>query len=130
MQAGNYGATGFNAQHVGLGEGALNIGLGLAHGSATLSADYNILFNSNFHHKSLNGSNGYNTFRGELNPYIGAGVQIGRGLSIRIPIGLQYTMLRDPFNFFGGGALLYGRFFTDNKKGLEAWFVIGARVLL
>jgi hypothetical protein len=130
VQAGNYGATGLTVQKAGFGDGALNLGLGLAHGSATLSTDYVVLLTDRFKRKTLTSQAGYNGFRGELNPFVGGGLQIGRGLSVRIPFGLQYTMLKDPFNFFGGAALLYGRFFTDDDLGFEAWFMIGARALL
>jgi hypothetical protein len=75
---------------------------------------------------------GYNAFRGEVTPYFGGGAQfgLGAGLTLRAPVGVQYTMLKDPFNFFGGLSLMYGRFLADAPLGIQLWFFAGARVLL
>ncbi len=131
IQFGNYGATGVTAQKVGVVGGAVNLGLGLAYGSISLAGDYVWVLGQDFKTKRL-GRDGYNAFRGEVNPYLGAGAQfgLGSGLTLRFPAGFQYTMLKDPFNFFGGLALMYGRFLADADLGIQLWFMVGARVLL
>lgn len=64
--------------------------------------------------------------------YAGTGLQVGfgSGLTLRFPAGIQYTMRNDPINFFGGLSLMYGRFLADAELGIQAWFNLGARVLL
>lgn len=130
VQLGNYGATGVVAQKVGFYGGALNTGLGLAYGSATLHADYIRLMSENFEIKTLGRASSYNQLRGQYQPFFGGGLQVGRGFSFRLPVGLQYTMLRDPFDFFGGVTVVTPRFFTDERGGFQLWFNLGARLLL
>ena len=130
LQIGNYGASSLVAQRVGFYGGALNLGLGLAYNSAYLSGDYLVFLTEGFRYLSLQEVPGYNWFRGQLNPYFGGGLQVGRGVSLRLPIGLQYTMLRDPFTFYGGLTLMLGRIFSDQPFGAQLWFNLGARVLL
>ncbi len=130
VQFGNYGATGLTAQKVEFYEGALNLGLGMSLNSFALSADYIFSFEEDFSKLSLAGGNGYLPLRGKLSPFIGGGAQIARGLSIRVPFGLQYTMLKDPFNFFGGATLIFGNFFSEGGLAPQLWFNLGARILL
>ncbi len=130
VQFGNFGATGLTAQKVGFYQGSLNLGLGVAFSSFALSADYLVHFEENFTKINLADDHGYQTLRGKLSPYAGGGVNIARGLSLRVPFGLQYTMLQDPFNFFGGATLILGQLFADSKFGPQIWFNLGARILL
>ena len=120
-----------SVQKVGLASGAVNAGLGLAYGSIALSGDYVFLMGQDFKMMRLK-KDGYNAFRGEVNPYLGGGAQVGldSGLTLRIPVGMQYTMAKDPFNFFGGLSLMYGRFLADADLRIQLWFNLGARVLL
>lgn len=130
-QVGNYGGTGVSVQKVGVAGGAANFGLGLAYGSIAVSGDYLLFMGQDFKIKQLKKS-GYNDFRGEVTPYFGGGAQfgLGSGLTLRFPVGVQYTMTKDPFNFFGGLALMYGRFLADEPLGIQLWVNVGARVLL
>ena len=78
------------------------------------------------------GKDGYNPTRGEMSLYAGTGLgfDFGAGLTLRFPAGIQYTMRDDPVSFFGGLALMYGRFIADQEQGIQAWFNLGARALL
>ncbi len=129
-QVGNGAATGLVAQKAGFYNGALNVGLGLDDGSLSLHADYILIMTEDFRLLSLSKPGAYNSFRGKLNPYFGGGLQVGDGAALRAPVGLQYTMLRDPINYFGGLALMVGPFFSDDDAGLQLWFNLGIRVLL
>jgi len=130
VQLGNYGATGIVAQKVGFLDGALNLGLGLNFDDMALQADYLVFLTEDWDRLHLPKTAGYNAFRGHLNPYFGGGVGVGRGFALRLPFGLQYTMVKDPFNFYGGLVLVVGRFFTDERVGPQLWFNLGARILL
>lgn len=131
IQLGNHGATGFCFQKYGLYEGAVSVAAGLAYGTITFSLDYTTLFTPAFKRIRLTNSGTYNTFRGQIQPYAGGGVQLADGFSLRVPFGAQYTMLKDPFVFFGGAAILYGQF-LDKSDGasVELWYNLGARILL
>lgn len=129
-QLGNYGSTGVVFQKVGFYDGALNLGLGLAFGGISAHADYVILMSEHFERVHSPANPGYNALRGQLRPYVGGGVQVGNGLAFRIPFGLQYTMTKDPFDFYGGLVPVIGRFLTKSDFGAQLWFEIGARVLL
>lgn len=131
VQLGNHGATGFCFQKYGVYEGALSLATGLAYGTITFSFDYLAIFNQSFQRVRLAIPESYNNFRGQIQPYAGAGIQLADGFSLRVPVGAQYTMLKDPFIFFGGAAMLYGQF-ADETGGASAelWYNLGARILL
>jgi hypothetical protein len=62
--------------------------------------------------------------------YVGGGLGLQHGAWVRVPIGVQYTMLRDPCTFYGGFALALGPFLSDHGLGPEAWLSFGMRLLL
>ncbi len=130
VQIGNYGATGLMAQRLGVMDGAVNLNLGLAYGGLLVGADYLFLYDQDFQRRRLTASDTYNQQRALVMPYFGAGVQVGEGLGIRLPIGLQYAMARDPFNFNGGATIVVGRFLDDDDVGIGVWFHLGAAVML
>lgn len=130
VQIGNYGGTGLCLQKLGFNGGALNLSLGLDGGSIAVSADYLVLFTEAWRPQRLGRGQGYAAVRGQLTPYIGGGVEVERGIGLRVPAGLQYTMVRDPFNFFGGLAIGLGRLFTNDGLGPLVWFNGGVRLLL
>jgi hypothetical protein len=130
VQLGNYGATGLSAQKPAFFGGALDLGLGLAGGGVALSADYVRFLDTDLRPQSIAANSGYRQLAGELRPYGGIGLQVGKGAQLEMPLGVQYTMGYDPLNFYGGTSLLYGRFFSDSDLRLELWFYIGARLLL
>lgn len=131
LQLGNFGGTGVAAQRLGVRDGALNVGLGFADRGIALHGDYVRFVTAGLQLIKTPKSPGYNGMRGRFTPYGGAGVQIGRGVSLRVPIGVQYAMRRDPFNFYGGLTLMIGSFFSDDDKvGVNLGILAGARVLL
>jgi hypothetical protein len=127
VQIGNGGASGVAAQKVGLGPGALALALGPAWSSFALSIDYVFLTDTDFALVSLPT---YNLQRGQVLAYVGGGVAISDGIALRVPLGAQYTMLRDPFTFYGGVTPIYGRFYREGRLRVELWAVIGGRLLL
>ena len=131
IQLGNHGATGFCVQKYGVYQGAASIAAGLAYGTVSLSVDYLAILNSSFQRVRLDQREGYNSYRGQIQPYAGGGIQLADGFSLRVPVGVQYTMLKDPFNFFGGIAILYGQFLDETDgASIELWYNVGARILL
>jgi hypothetical protein len=129
-QLGNGGSTGLVVQRLGPGEGAVNVGLGLEHGELALTADWIALMDEDFQRFLVSPAGGYNVTRGRLTPYFGGGLLVGSGYAVRLPMGVQYTMLKDPFNFYAGGALMIGKFRSDDDLELEFWIQIGVRLLL
>ena len=130
LQLGNYAGTGVSAQRVGFAGGALNFALGVNGGTAVVTADYIYLFTDEFQPIPQGRSTTYNQLRGQLQPYVGGGIAAGDGLSLRVPFGLQYAMLRDPVNYYGGIALMVGPYLSGADSGLKAWFNLGARLML
>ena len=132
IQLGNYNATGFSVERVGILDGGLNLtlALGLANSSFGVAADYIRYFGSGFRPLSLNDRDSYDKIRDQLTPYLGLGLQMDNGLGIRIPAGIQYTLARQPVTLFGGFALYLGPFFSSRSLGPELWFSIGARLLM
>ena len=130
VQLGSYAGTGIAVQRVGVAGGAVNLGLGVGWHGPALSADYLVLLDKSFSRFHLSEDASYNTgLRGQPTPYFGIGATIGPGALLRLPAGVQYAMLRDPFVFFGGVALEVGRY-GDDEAGAVLWFNLGARVLL
>lgn len=130
LQLGNEGGTGIVAQRVGIAGGAVNVGLGVADRGLAAHGDYLLFLGDGFKLVKLKRVPGYNGIRGHIMPYVGAGAQISKGLSLRFPVGVQYGMLRDPFNFYGAVALMLGRFLADDDLGATLGIMIGTRVLL
>jgi len=130
-QVGNYGGTGLSAQRLGIpGGGAANLCVGTSAGAIGVSGDYILFASDQFHLLQLKANSDYSVMRGQLLLYLGGGFGLQHGAWVRVPIGVQYTMLRDPFTFYGGFALALGPFLSDYKLGPEAWLSIGIRLLL
>ena len=130
LQLGNYGGTGVAAQNFGVSGGALNAGLGFAERGLAIHCDYVLFLDDDFNFVKLQKNPGYNGFRGHVSPYFGGGVQVGRGISLRVPAGVQYSMLKDPFNFYGGLVLMLGSFLADEDLGVNLGIFVGTRLLL
>lgn len=133
IQLGTHFSSGIVAQKVGVLDGALNLGVGLGKGSLAVSAEYLWLLTDDFDPRSVADHAGYNSFRGQVTPYVGLGATVGPGVTLRAPVGVQYTMLRDPFNFYGGAAVSVGRLADeddDRDIGLGVSLFLGARLLL
>jgi hypothetical protein len=130
VQLGNEYGSGLDAQMLGLKGGALDAGIGIGSKSLALRGDYLLMLDGHFRRYRLTKAAGYGTLRGKISPYIGGGLVIGPGYALRVPFGIQYTMLRDPFNFFVGAAPQLGRFGDSDHLGFTVAFAIGARVLL
>lgn len=130
-QVGNYGGTGLSLQRLGVpGSGALNLNLGIESGSLGASGDYIFFASDQFHLLQLKPNSDYNALRGQLLLYFGGGLGIQGGAWVRVPVGVQYTMLRDPFTFYGGFALALGPFMAQGGLSPEAWLSLGLRLLL
>lgn len=130
IQLGNQGGTGVAAQTIGFKGGAVNLGLGFADRGIAAHGDYLWLFNTKFERLGLKKKPGYNSFRGQITPYAGGGVQVGDGVILRVPAGVQYAMIKDPFNFYTGLILLLGPFLSDVDTGVQLGIHVGTRVLL
>lgn len=130
IQLGNQGGTGVSAQNVGFAGGATNFGLGFADRGLAAHGDYLWFFNTKFERLKLKKKPAYNAIRGQITPYVGGGAQVGDGVTLRVPVGAQYTMLKDPFNFYSGLILMTGPFFADADMGIQLGIYVGTRVLL
>ena len=130
VQIGNYGATGINIQYLGILGGTLNQNLGLSYGGLLVGHDLLWNFDQEFNRYKMTGDTSYNDIRGVVMPFVGVGAQVGRGIGLRVPAGMQYTMTRDPFSFHGGATLIIGRSFEDDDFGVGVWFHLGVGVLL
>lgn len=130
LQLGNYGGTGVAAQRLGVLGGTVNGGLGFAERGLAAHLDTILFFENGFKILKAPQTPGYNGLRGRILPYVGAGAQIGRGISLRIPAGVQYAMLKDPFNFYGGLVVLAGSVLSDDDFRVSLAVAVGARALL
>jgi hypothetical protein len=130
LQIGNFGGTGVALQMLGVGGGAIDAGIGFADRGLAAHGDFLFFFASGFKPMKLAKKPGYNDFRGKITPYAGGGVQLGKGVLLRVPVGVQYAMLRDPFNFYAAVALMAGPFLADDDLGANLGVMAGARVLL
>lgn len=132
LQGGNLHGTGIAAQRAGVFDGAMSFAVGLRTKSPAVFVDYLKMFTSDFDGRAMPNDAGYNACRAELTPYLGFGLAGGNGIAARLPFGAQYTMAKDPFNFFGGGALQLGRFKDENNNKFRAalQLYLGARLLL
>lgn len=123
--------TGVTAQRIGFESGAINMGAGLGFGEVSLFADYIWFLNQKVKIQPVVDGTGFTSVRGLLLPYFGAGIQVGNGIYLRIPIGLQYTLLKDPVSLFGGAETAIGPFLEDDKKSrVRIGIVIGIRLLV
>ena len=130
-QVGNYGGTGLSAQRLAVpGGGAVNLSVGIEAGTIGVNGDYIFFASDQFHLLQLKANGDYNVLRGQLLLYFGGGLGLQHGAWVRVPIGVQYTMLRDPCTFYGGFALALGPFLSDHGLGPEAWLSFGMRLLL
>jgi hypothetical protein len=127
---GNYGATGLLAQKLAFYNGTLDLSFGSLQSSVAMNADYVAHFNPDFRRILLVEPNSLHLLRGKLAPYLGGGLQISRGASLRVPFGMGYVMLRDPVQFFGGLILTVGPYLTDSRTDLFLWFNLGIRIYL
>lgn len=128
LQLGSHGSSGLSAQMGGFYNGAIDIGLGVF-SDLTLSVDYIRALRSGFHMVSLSPKDSYRPLRGNLILYFGGGGHLGRGFSLRLPIGISYCMLRDPIQFFGGLNLMIGLFNSQNR-GIDFGLQFGMRLLI
>jgi hypothetical protein len=129
-QIGNYAGTGFTFERTAFYDGALDLAIGFDHRSVAISGDYLWLLDRNLDPRQLSDRATYNDLRGSVTPYVGVGLGAGEGLWLRVPIGVQYTMLRDPFNFFGGMTVLVGNIHDDDDVDIGLGVVAGVRVLM
>ena len=132
LQIGAEDSTGVSAQRMGFAGGAANFGLGFWAGDLAISADYLWFFAKGFASKVISAGGGYSVERGHLLPYAGAGLQLGDGIYFRIPLGVQYTLLKDPINLYGGVSVLVGSDINDNKNdiGVKIGALFGVRLLI
>ena len=129
VQLGTRGASGVAVQKMAYNDGAFDIGLGFGGGAVSLYGDFLYFLDPHFQIAALPESGGYNQTRGAVMPYFGGGLMITHGVALRIPVGVQYTMLRDPINFYAGGVAAYGLIDAD-KIEFRAQGLLGVRVLL
>ncbi len=130
VQLGTAGGSGASAQVVGFKDGALVFGLGVGGGAVSIYGDYLLFLDGSFHVTAVP-EGGYNQIRGEVMPYFGFGINLANGVALRLPLGIQYVMLRDPLAFFGGVTLVYGEIDRENDKlDFRAQALAGVRLLL
>lgn len=130
IQVGNYGATGLLAQKLGFYQGTLDLSLGSYKSSVALNIDYAAHFNPDFTRVELAGPNSLRLLRGKLAPFVGGGIQVSRGVSLRVPFGMGYVMRRDPVQFFGGLVFTMGPYLEDVDSDAALWFNLGVRIFL
>lgn len=129
VQLGTRGSSGIVAQKMAFHDGALDFGLGFGGGIVSAYSDFKYFFEHDFTVAALPEAGGYNQTRGRFMPYAGAGLMAARGISVRVPLGWQYVMLRDPFAFYGGFVVAYGLIESDDLE-LRFQALAGARLLL
>lgn len=128
LQIGSQENTGISAQLMGFGSGALNTGLGIGWGGLSVHADYLWFLSKGLSVVETSSTAGYTGTRSKIQPYVGVGVQVGDHIGLRVPIGAQYTMTKDPLNFFGGITIIAGSKKEDLKVDLG--ILLGARLLM
>jgi hypothetical protein len=110
--------------------GALNLGVGNRQGHFSAHGEQLFFFNEDLDVVPMNERTSQNSLRGKVHPFTGIGLGIGRGMYIRFPLGMQYTMRKDPVNFFGGLLAVFGNFFDDEKMAAGLGLNLGVRMLL
>lgn len=130
LQIGSQETTGLSAQLMGFAGGAANFGLGVWSGDLGIHGDYLWFLGEGFAVHSVPEKSGYRFARGQLLPYVGAGMQILDGIYFRSPMGVQYTLIKDPLNLFGGLTVIVGSRKRDEKIGVDIGLALGVRLLL
>lgn len=130
VEFGAYRVTGIGVQRMGFGSGALNLAAGFVFGEMALQGNYLLFLNTDFKFIRMSPKKRFGQHRGKTLLYGGPGGILGDGMSIHLPVGMQYMMLKDPILFFGEIGATLGPFGGDAENGTNITWALGIKVLL